>query len=186
MDIFDKWSQQSKHYNKKDNAKYIRSLKTSSNGRTRRTLFKMLKEDDITYFKQIREGQKRNIEQQAEFIDFDDALELNNIEEVKEIDNKYLYNENDKDENNSRASSLGSKASLERAKPSRISSTLLNENQKFKIGMAFIDIFTKYAVVVPIRSKQIPDFLAGSMECLTKMRKKPTFTYSDEEGACNF
>ena len=27
MDIFDKWSQQSKHYNEKDNAKYIRSLK---------------------------------------------------------------------------------------------------------------------------------------------------------------
>ena len=27
MDIFDKWSQQSKHYNKKDNAKRIRSLK---------------------------------------------------------------------------------------------------------------------------------------------------------------
>ena len=49
--------------------------------------------------------------------------------------------------------------------------------------MACIDIFTKYAVVVPIRSKQIPDFLAGLMECLTKMKKKPTFIYSDEEGA---
>ena len=57
------------------------------------------------------------------------------------------------------------------------------ENQKYKIGMACIDIFTKYAVVVPIRSKQIPDFLAGLMECLTKMKKKPTFIYSDEEGA---
>ena len=40
-------------------------------------------------------------------------------------------------------------------------------SKKFKIGMACIDIFTKYAVVVPIRSKQIPDFLAGLMECLT-------------------
>ena len=59
----------------------------------------MLKEDDITYFKQIREGQKRIIGQQAEFIDFDDALELDSIEEVKEIDNKYLYNENEKEEN---------------------------------------------------------------------------------------
>ena len=37
--------------------------------------------------------------------------------------------------------------------------------------MACIDIFTKYAVVVPIRSKQIPDFLAGLMECLNKMQK---------------
>ena len=32
------------------------------------------------------------------------------------------------------------------------------ENQKYKIGMACIDIFTKYAEVVPIRSEQIPDF----------------------------
>ena len=49
--------------------------------------------------------------------------------------------------------------------------------------MACIDIFTKYAVVVPIRSKQIPDFLAGLGECLKKMQKRPTFIYSDEEGA---
>ena len=49
--------------------------------------------------------------------------------------------------------------------------------------MACIDIFTKDAVVVPIRSKQILDFLAGLMECLNKMQKKPTFIYSDEEGA---
>ena len=38
------------------------------------------------------------------------------------------------------------------------------ENQKYKIGMACIDIFSKYEVVVPMRSKQIPDFLAGLME----------------------
>ena len=39
--------------------------------------------------------------------------------------------------------------------------------------MACIDIFTKYAVVVPIRSKQVPDSLAGLMECLNKMQKSP-------------
>ena len=99
MDIFDKWSQQSKHYNKNDNAKYIRSLKTSSNGLTRKTLFKMLKEDDITYFKQICEGQKRTIEQQAEFIDYDDDLKLDNIEEVKDINTNYLYKENEDEHN---------------------------------------------------------------------------------------
>ena len=49
--------------------------------------------------------------------------------------------------------------------------------------MACIDIFTKYAVVVPIRSKQVLDFLAGLMECLNTMPKTPTFIYSDEEGA---
>lgn len=59
------------------------------------------------------------------------------------------------------------------------------ENQKFKIGMACIDIFTKFAVVVPIASKQIPDFMAGLLECLAKMAKKPKFIMSDEEGAMN-
>ena len=32
--------------------------------------------------------------------------------------------------------------------------------------MACIDIFIKCATVVPIRSKQPPDYLAGLMECL--------------------
>ena len=50
------------------------------------------------------------------------------------------------------------------------------ENQKL-IGMACIDIFTKYAVVVPIRSKQIPDFLVGLMECLIKMKKTHIYLF---------
>ena len=57
------------------------------------------------------------------------------------------------------------------------------EKQKYKVGMACIDIFTKYATVVPIATKQIPDFLAGLMECITNMKHKPKFIYSDEEGA---
>ena len=43
------------------------------------------------------------------------------------------------------------------------------ENQTYKIGMCCIDIFTKYAVVVPIRSKQTADVLAGLMEGIRKM-----------------
>ena len=31
------------------------------------------------------------------------------------------------------------------------------ENQKFRIGLVLIDIFTKYATVIPIKSKQPPD-----------------------------
>ena len=57
------------------------------------------------------------------------------------------------------------------------------EKHKYKIGMARIGIFTKYATVVPIASKQIPDFLAGLMECLRNMKTEPKFIYSDEEGA---
>ena len=57
--------------------------------------------------------------------------------------------------------------------------------QTYKIGMCCIDIFTKYAVVVAIRSKQTDDFLAGLMECLEKMKEYPLFIFSDDEGALN-
>ena len=57
------------------------------------------------------------------------------------------------------------------------------ENQKFRIGLVLIDIFTKYATVIPIKSKQPPDVLAGLMEGLNKMDKKPRMLYSDEEGS---
>ena len=57
------------------------------------------------------------------------------------------------------------------------------ENQEFRIGLVLIDIFTKYATVIPIKSKQPPDVLAGLMEGLNKMDKKPRMLYSDEEGS---
>ena len=57
------------------------------------------------------------------------------------------------------------------------------ENQKFRIGLVLIDIFTKYATVIPIKSKQPADVLAGLMEGLNKMDKKPRMLYSDEEGS---
>ena len=57
------------------------------------------------------------------------------------------------------------------------------DNQKFRIGLVVIDIFSKFAVVVPIKSKQPPDLLAGIMEGINKMGKKPKMFYSDEEGS---
>ena len=57
------------------------------------------------------------------------------------------------------------------------------ENQKFNIGMVLIDIFTKFATVIPIKSKQPPDIVAGIMEGLQKMGEKPKMFYSDEEGS---
>ena len=42
------------------------------------------------------------------------------------------------------------------------------ENQKFRIGMACLDIFHKFATVVPIATKQSTDFSVGLMERLTK------------------
>ena len=57
------------------------------------------------------------------------------------------------------------------------------ENQKFRIGLVLIDIFSKYATVIPIKSKEPPDMLAGIMEGLQKMGDKPKMLYSDEEGS---
>ena len=48
--------------------------------------------------------------------------------------------------------------------------------------MLCIDIFTKYAVVVPIKSKNEDDIAAGIIECMHKMSKKPEILYTDDEG----
>ena len=57
------------------------------------------------------------------------------------------------------------------------------QNQKFKVGMSCIDIFSKYAVVVAIKSKQEGDVAAGILECLNKMGNTPRIIYTDDEGA---
>ena len=57
------------------------------------------------------------------------------------------------------------------------------ENQKFRIGLILIDIFSKYATVIPIASKQPPDVLAGIMEGIKKMGGKAKTIYSDKEGS---
>ena len=51
--------------------------------------------------------------------------------------------------------------------------------------LVMIDIFSKYAVVIPIPSKETPDVIAGVMEGFVKMSGKPKMIYSDNEGALN-
>ena len=46
------------------------------------------------------------------------------------------------------------------------------QNQKFKVGLVCIDIFSKYAVVIPIKSKSEGDIAAGIIEAIHKMGKK--------------
>ena len=55
--------------------------------------------------------------------------------------------------------------------------------QKFRGGLVATDVLSIYAVVVPIESKEIPDVIAGTMEALQKMGKKPQIIYTDDEGA---
>ena len=56
------------------------------------------------------------------------------------------------------------------------------ENQKFRVGLLLVDIFSKYAAVIPINSKQPADALAGLMEGIKKTGGMPEMIYSDEEG----
>ena len=58
-------------------------------------------------------------------------------------------------------------------------------NQKFRVGMICIDIFSKYMNAVPISSKKPPDILAGVMENIKKMDGKPKLIYIDDEGSFN-
>lgn len=55
------------------------------------------------------------------------------------------------------------------------------ENQDFKVGMICIDVFTKYAVVVALKSKNEGDVAAGILECINRMFKKPKLIYTDDE-----
>ena len=57
------------------------------------------------------------------------------------------------------------------------------ENQTFKVGMIMIDIFTKYMVVVPIKSKSEGDVASGLLEGLNKMGGKPEIIYTDDEAS---
>ena len=57
------------------------------------------------------------------------------------------------------------------------------EDQKFEQGMLCIDIFTKYAVVVPIKSKTEDDIAAGILERMHSVGKKPEISDTDDERA---
>ena len=46
--------------------------------------------------------------------------------------------------------------------------TDFENKQKFRAGLVLIDVLSKYAVVVPIKSKDGPDVIAGTMEALKK------------------
>ena len=57
------------------------------------------------------------------------------------------------------------------------------EEQRFRVGMVCIDIFSKFASVVPIMSKDTGDVAAGVIECIQKMGRKPKIIYTDDEAA---
>jgi len=57
------------------------------------------------------------------------------------------------------------------------------ENQRFKVGLMCIDVFSKFVAVIPLMSKSEGDLLSGMMEAIVKMGGKPEIIYTDDEGA---
>ena len=53
----------------------------------------------------------------------------------------------------------------------------------YRGGLVCIDVLSKYAVVVPIRSKNGEDVLEATKEALRKMGKKSKINYTDDERA---
>ena len=44
-----------------------------------------------------------------------------------------------------------------------------DEKQKYTIALTCIDVLSKYAVAIPIRSKEAPDVIAGTTQAINKM-----------------
>jgi len=57
------------------------------------------------------------------------------------------------------------------------------KDPEYAQGLLMVDIFTKYTVVVPVKTKQIPDVKIAIEEAIKKMGQKPLTVYSDNEGA---
>ena len=58
-------------------------------------------------------------------------------------------------------------------------------DQKFKVGAIMIDAFSKYMVVIPIKSKSEGDVASALIEGFNKMGGTPKLLYTDDEGALN-
>ena len=58
-------------------------------------------------------------------------------------------------------------------------------DQKFKVGSLMIDAFSKYMVVIPIKSKSELDAASALIEGFSKMGGKCKLLYTDDEGALN-
>ena len=55
------------------------------------------------------------------------------------------------------------------------------KNEEFKVGLIVIDVFTKYMVIAPIKSKGEGDVASGMLEALNKMEGKPQILFTDDE-----
>ena len=60
-----------------------------------------------------------------------------------------------------------------------------SDEQEYGIGLLIIDIFSKFMIVIPLKSKQPQDMLDGIKEGFRDMGGKPESVYTDDEGSLN-
>ena len=56
------------------------------------------------------------------------------------------------------------------------------KNQEYKGGLVLLDVFSRKAVVTPIKSKNMVDVTTGILEGMRRMGSRPKRMYSDDEG----
>ena len=56
-------------------------------------------------------------------------------------------------------------------------------NQQFPFWLSMIDVFSKYATVIPLKERKAPDITAAILKGFKEIGKQPEVLYTDEEGA---
>ena len=59
------------------------------------------------------------------------------------------------------------------------------ENQEYDTGLTMIDVFSKFAVVLPVREKKAGPVMEAIFKAFEAMGKQPEILYTDNEGALN-
>ena len=56
-------------------------------------------------------------------------------------------------------------------------------NQEYEVGLTMIDVFSKFAVVLPVREKKAGPIMEAIFKAFEMMGKQPEILYTDNEGA---
>ena len=56
-------------------------------------------------------------------------------------------------------------------------------NQHYRFGLSMIDVFLKYATVIPLKERKALDIMAAIFQGFKEIGKQPEVLYTDEEGA---
>ena len=58
-------------------------------------------------------------------------------------------------------------------------------DQEYEVGLSMIDVFSKFAVVLPVSEKKAEPLMEAIFQVFEMMGRKPKILYTDNEGALN-